>query len=101
MISFIIPTRNNLPYLKLAYGSIRRFYPEYEVIILDDNSTDGTKEWLDELIIKDKNTIRFGHTGKQVVIRFFMILELEFHTMKFLLSSMRIWYADQTMLKTF
>jgi len=45
-VSFIIPTRNNLPYLKLAYESIRKFYPRTEIIILDDNSTDGTKDWL-------------------------------------------------------
>ena len=67
MISFIIPTRNNLPYLKLAYGSIRRFYPEYEVIILDDNSDDGTKEWLKEITSKDKFTTSIpNHKNRQV-----------------------------------
>jgi len=66
MISFIIPTRNNLPYLKLAYGSIRKFYPTEEIIILDDNSTDGTKSWLTELVKADLNVIQFTHEGKQV-----------------------------------
>lgn len=46
MVSFIIPTRNNLPYLQLAYRSIRKHYPKYEIVILDDNSTDGTQDWL-------------------------------------------------------
>lgn len=46
MISFIIPSRNNLPYLKLAYNSIRKLYPTQEIIILDDNSSDGTIDWL-------------------------------------------------------
>jgi glycosyltransferase involved in cell wall biosynthesis len=64
MISFIIPTRNNLPYLKLAHGSIRRFYPEYEIIILDDNSTDGTKEWADS--VKDEHTIYYRNDGRQL-----------------------------------
>lgn len=44
-VSFIIPTRNNLPYLKLAYSSIRNYYPNQEIVILDDQSTDGTQEW--------------------------------------------------------
>jgi len=65
-ISFIIPTRNNLPYLKLAYGSIRKFYTNHEIIILDDNSSDGTQAWLKELVEKDKNTIMFSHEGRQV-----------------------------------
>lgn len=64
MISFIIPTRNNLPYLKLAFGSIRRFYPQEEIIILDDNSTDGTREWADT--VRDNNTIYYHNDGKQV-----------------------------------
>lgn len=65
MISFIIPTRNNLPYLKLAYGSIRKFYPEEEIIILDDHSTDGTKEWAGTPN-KDKHTIYYCNDGRQV-----------------------------------
>ena len=64
MISFIIPTRNNLPYLQLACSSIRKFYPEYEIVILDDNSTDGTKEWADG--IRDPNTIYYHNDGRQV-----------------------------------
>ncbi len=66
MISFIIPTRNNLSYVKLAYKSIRRFYPLDEIIILDDNSSDGTKEWLKGLVINDKNAIMFSHEDRQV-----------------------------------
>ena len=64
MISFIIPTRNNLPYLRLACSSIRKFYPEYEIIILDDNSTDGTKEWADA--IRDPNTVYYHNDGRQI-----------------------------------
>lgn len=71
MISFIIPTRNNLPYLKLAYGSIRKFYPKEEIIILDDNSTDGTKDWLwglegDKVNTGDENLQTYYNEGKQV-----------------------------------
>jgi len=66
MISFIIPTRNNLSYLKLAYGSIRKFYPNEEIIILDDDSKDGTEEWLHSLEHKDSN-IQFSYNvGNQI-----------------------------------
>lgn len=67
MVTFIIPTRNNLPYLKLAYASIRKHYPQYEIIILDDGSTDGTKEWIDsESGKQDSNTLYVPHDGRQV-----------------------------------
>jgi glycosyltransferase involved in cell wall biosynthesis len=73
MISFIIPTRNNLPYLKLAYNSIRKYYPREEIIILDDNSTDGTKDWLWGLEgdisnseYGDKNLVTSFHGNRQV-----------------------------------
>lgn len=54
-ISFILPTRNTLPYTKLAYSSLRLYNPSAEIIILDDLSTDGTLEWLDTL--KDNNLV--------------------------------------------
>lgn len=71
MISFIIPTRNNLPYLKLAYNSIRRYYPREEIIILDDNSTDGTKDWLwglegDRVNYGDEHLITSYNGNRQV-----------------------------------
>ncbi len=66
-ISFIIPTRNNLTYLIQAYESIRNYYKEHEIIILDDNSSDGTKEWLKESIITDPNLIMFiSNEDKQI-----------------------------------
>jgi glycosyltransferase involved in cell wall biosynthesis len=65
MITFIIPTRNNIPYLKLAYGSIRKFYPTEEIIILDDNSTDDTRGWLH--LQQDDDNLKIYHSeGRQV-----------------------------------
>ena len=51
LLSFIIPSRNNLRYLKQAYESIRKntLYP-HEICIADDASTDGTKEWVQSII---------------------------------------------------
>jgi len=53
LISFIIPTKNNLQYLKNAYNSIRKYYTQHEIVILDDASSDGTGEWLK--CLNDKN----------------------------------------------
>jgi glycosyltransferase involved in cell wall biosynthesis len=65
-ISFIIPSYNNLRYLKNAYRSIRIWEDkEHEIVILDDASVDGTSEWLDSL--KDPNLIIWkNETGKRM-----------------------------------
>ena len=68
-ISFIVPSYNNLRYLKNAYHSIRTWESEeHEIVILDDASVDGTAEWLDSLndpnliIWKNETGNRMGHT---------------------------------------
>ena len=70
-ISFVIPSRNNLPFLKQAYNSIRdNIELQHEIVMLDDASSDGTWEWMTEIYKKDKNVIihknygpeRLGHT---------------------------------------
>lgn len=63
MISFIIPSYNNLQHLKNVYTSIQKHVPEAEVILLDDGSTDGTWEWIQQQdCIKYKSEERVGHT---------------------------------------
>ncbi len=45
--SVIIPTFNRLPLLKEALNSVwRQTFSDYEVIVIDDGSTDGTAEYL-------------------------------------------------------
>jgi|TARA_B100000287_G_scaffold366093_1_gene361183 glycosyltransferase involved in cell wall biosynthesis len=71
LFSFIIPSRNNLKYLKQAYNSIRKntLYP-HEICIADDFSDDGTMEWVLVQMKRDKNIqfhrnhgpTRLGHT---------------------------------------
>jgi len=68
-VTFIIPCRNNLRYLKQAIKSIEDNYGEqHDVIILDDASTDGTWEWISSLTSKNIKTYRnneverVGHT---------------------------------------
>ena len=70
MISFIIPSYNNLKHLKNVYTSIQKHAPEAEVILLDDGSTDGTWDWIWELAeshqqreVKSYRSLeRVGHT---------------------------------------
>jgi len=45
-ISIVIPSYNNLEYLKSVYKSVREISKDIELIIYNDNSDDGTKEWL-------------------------------------------------------
>ena len=53
-ISFIIPSRNNLKYLKWCYNSIRKNLGYiHEICIADDASEDGTWEWLQKISKKD------------------------------------------------
>lgn len=68
-ISFIIPSRNNLTYLKQAVGSIQSCYGnEHDIVLLDDASTDGTWEWLNSIkrdniiIYRNESANRVGHT---------------------------------------
>ncbi|MCX7780185.1 MAG: glycosyltransferase [Negativicutes bacterium] len=60
--SIVILTYNNLNYNKLCIESIRKYTEPgtYEIIVVDNNSTDGTVEWLKEqpdltLILNDRN----------------------------------------------
>ena len=68
-ISFIIPSRNNLKYLKQAVHSIEEHYgSNHDIVLLDDASTDNTWEWIQSLsgdhFVKYRNEgpDRVGHT---------------------------------------
>jgi len=49
--SVIVVTYNNLEYTRLCLESLfaKTAYPNYELIVVDNGSTDGTKEYLSEL----------------------------------------------------
>ena len=55
-ISFVIPSRNNLSYLKWCYNSLRKNLGyRHQLLMASDSSTDGTWEWLEEISQKDMN----------------------------------------------
>ena len=49
-VSVGIVTFNNLELTKACYQSVKRYtrYPQLEIIFVDNNSTDGTPEWLEQ-----------------------------------------------------
>ena len=71
LISFIQPSRNNLKYLKWSYNGIRKTLGyRHEICIASDASTDGTVEWVQEIMKTDprvklhinEGPERLGHT---------------------------------------
>ena len=62
-ITFVIPSRNNLEFLKLAYKSIRDLETKHEVLVLNDASIDGTQEWIESL--NDKDLITYHNPGPE------------------------------------
>lgn len=73
-ITFVLPSRNNLEFLQLAYNSIRKLGIEYhsgvvvtkqphDILILDDASVDGTQEWIKSL--NDPDIITYHNPGPE------------------------------------
>lgn len=60
-ITFVIPSRNNLEFLQLAYKSIKNLRTKHEILILDDASTDGTGEWITSL--DDPDLLTYHNPG--------------------------------------
>jgi len=71
-ISIILPSRNNLKYLKWSYAAIRKHQGRHtvQVCVADDFSDDGTWEWCAEIkekdpdfdCIRNNGPTRVGHT---------------------------------------
>ena len=65
-ISFIIPSRNNLTYLKMCYESIRKNAGYiHEICFADDASTDGTLEHILVWMKRDKNIKLYVNKGPE------------------------------------
>jgi glycosyltransferase involved in cell wall biosynthesis len=66
MISLIIPSYNTHKHLINTYNSVRKYYKDVEMVIINDGSIDNTYEWLEALednnVIKINSKERKGHT---------------------------------------
>jgi len=60
-ITFVIPSRDNLEYLKLCYQSLKDLKTEHYILVLDDNSKDGTQDWIKSL--NDPYLITYHNPG--------------------------------------
>jgi len=84
MITFCIPSKNNLRYLKLAIESIKKHsYYENEIFVYVDKDEDGTHKWLSDNgirhILNEDNNCKgigyaydtlFKHSKKDLVVAF-------------------------------
>ncbi len=66
-VSILLTCYNHLAYLPAAYdGILGQTFRDYEIIAIDDGSTDGTREWLSartepiKLIFNEKNLGTYG-----------------------------------------
>jgi glycosyltransferase involved in cell wall biosynthesis len=68
LVTVVIPTWNRLPLLRQAVASvIAQTYPAWELVIVDDGSTDGTAAWVRSLAdsrIRVLPVARSGHLGR-------------------------------------
>ena len=66
-ISFILPSRNNLKYLKWCYDAIRSnlSHKEHEVCIADDASNDGTWDWCQNMMKTDPHFKAIRNNGPE------------------------------------
>ncbi|MFZ4843916.1 polyprenol monophosphomannose synthase [Mycetocola saprophilus] len=61
----IIPTYNELVNLPLIVGRVRAATPEVDILIVDDNSPDGTGTLADEMAAADSHIHVLHRTGKE------------------------------------
>ncbi len=66
VLSFVIPSRNNLSYLKWGYESLRKNLGyRHQILLGDDFSSDGTWEWLRKVKKKDHNVKIYRNKGPE------------------------------------
>jgi glycosyltransferase involved in cell wall biosynthesis len=69
LVSVIVPVFNGINFIDFAIKSIlNQDYNSVEIIVVNDGSTDGTKEYLDKLIIKNLVVIHTENKGQSNAI---------------------------------
>ena len=60
-----LATYNEVENLPSLVGEVRRVLPDADVLVIDDNSPDGTGKWCDELTASDSHVQCLHRPGKQ------------------------------------
>ncbi len=95
MFSIIIPTYNRLESLKIALNSVlTQSYKNYEIIVIDDGSFDGTKEYIESLHNENIIYLWQKNSGLPSVARNAGILLSKGEWVAFL-DSDDFWYQDK------
>jgi glycosyltransferase involved in cell wall biosynthesis len=69
-VSIILPTYQRLAYLQEAVESVRaQTIDGWELLVIDDGSTDGSADWIDSLGDARVRVVRQPHTGHRSVLR--------------------------------
>ncbi|MFZ0891349.1 MAG: glycosyltransferase [Thermoplasmata archaeon] len=69
-VSFILATLNERQNLPVVIDRIRQeSLPPFEVVVIDDGSTDGTREYVTQLAASDPRFRPIFHDGKQTTLR--------------------------------
>ncbi len=66
-VSIALPSYNTLNYTMMAYRSLRRYYPDNEIIIMDDGSNDGSWEWTEAQLKLDPNLRTYHNTTGAII----------------------------------
>jgi glycosyltransferase involved in cell wall biosynthesis len=70
LVSIVVPTWNRLSYLREAVASVLgQSYPRWELIVVDDGSTDGTAEWIRGLADPRITLLERPHSGNLARVR--------------------------------
>lgn len=70
LVSAIVPTYNRLPYLREAVASVfAQTYDNWELIVVDDGSTDGTAAYLAGLGDQRVRVVRVDHCANPARVR--------------------------------
>ncbi|HEX6747223.1 MAG TPA: glycosyltransferase family 2 protein [Longimicrobium sp.] len=70
LVTVVIPTWNRLPLLRQAVDSVRaQSWAEWELVIADDGSTDGTAEWVRALGDPRVRLVSAPHSGNPGQVR--------------------------------